>query len=67
MYEYLLKIGVPMFIVLAKIDRLNTSATQKSVNHTRDIIPGQPIFTTSSKKNIGIKELFKALGDELEK
>lgn len=67
MYEYLLKIGVPMFIVLAKIDRLNTSATQKSVNHTRDIMPGQPIFTTSSKKNIGIKELFKALGDELEK
>ena len=67
MYEYLLKIGVPMFIVLSKTDRLNTSSIQKSVNYTRDIMPGQPIFTTSSKKNIGIKELFKALGDELEK
>ncbi len=67
MYEYLLEIGVPMFIVLSKVDRLNKSAIQKSANHTSSILAGQPIFTTSSKKNIGIKELFKALGEELEK
>jgi hypothetical protein len=41
-----------MFIVLSKVDRLNQSEIQKSVNHTQKIMVGQPIFTTSSKKNI---------------
>ncbi len=65
MYEYLLEIGIPMFIVLSKVDRLNASETQKSVNHTQKTLPWQPIFTTSSKKNIGIEELWRELGKEL--
>lgn len=67
MYEYLLTIGVPMFVVLSKVDRLNKSETQKSVNHTQQQMPGQPIFTVSSKKNVWIDELWKALSAELTK
>lgn len=65
MYEYLLEIWVPMFVVLSKTDRLNKSEIQKSINYTKQTLPGQPIFTVSSKKNIGIKELFKELWEEL--
>lgn len=65
MYEYLLKIWVPMFIVLSKIDRLNASETQKSINHTQALMSGQPIFTVSSKKNVWIDQLWKGLSEEL--
>jgi hypothetical protein len=35
------------------------------VNHTQKIMVGQPIFTTSSKKNIWIQELWRELWAEL--
>jgi len=66
MYEYLLELGVPMFIVLSKIDRLNNSDIQKSLNHTKSILVWQPIFPVSSKKWNGIQDLWRELGYALE-
>ena len=66
MYEYLLELGIPMFIALSKIDRLNTSEVQKSLNHTKSILVWQPIFPVSSKKWNGIQDLWRELGYALE-
>lgn len=67
MYEYLQGLWVPMFAILSKVDRLNKTEIQKSTQHTQNLLPWVPIFTTSSKKNIGISELWRALWDELQK
>ncbi|MDQ7009967.1 MAG: ribosome biogenesis GTP-binding protein YihA/YsxC [Candidatus Gracilibacteria bacterium] len=66
MYEYLLELGVPMFIALAKIDRLNTSEMMKSKNHTENLLLGQEVFPVSSKKRNGIADLWRELGYALE-
>ena len=67
MYEYLLELWVPMFIVSSKIDRLNKQEINKSLNHTAKVLVWQPIFAVSSKKNQWIKELWKELWEELSK
>jgi len=66
MYEYLLELWVPMFIALSKIDRLNNSEVQKSLNHTKNILVWQPIFPVSSKKWNWIQDLWRELGYALE-
>lgn len=66
MYEYLLELGIPMFIVLSKIDRLNKSEIQKSKNYTEKILVWQPVFPVSSKKGIWISDLWRELGFALE-
>jgi len=67
MYEYLLELWVPMFIVSSKIDRLNKQEINKSLNHTAKILVWQPIFAVSSKKNQWIKELWRELWEEVSK
>ena len=67
MYEYLLELWVPMFIVSSKIDRLNKQEINKSLNHTAKILVWQPIFPVSSKKNLWIKELWRELWEEVSK
>lgn len=65
MYEYLQDLEVPMYIVLSKTDRLNASEIQKSINHTKWLMPWHKIFTLSSRKNVWIKELWKELSNGL--
>ena len=67
MYEYLLELWVPMFIVSSKIDRLNKQEINKSLNHTAKVLVWQPIFAVSSKKNQWIKELWRELWEEVSK
>ncbi len=67
MHDYLIKLWVPMFVVLSKVDRLNRSEIDKSIVHTQSLMPGQTIFTLSSKKNIGIKELYREIWEVLMK
>ena len=66
MYEYLLELWIPMFIVLSKIDKLNKSDIQKSKNHTESLLVWQPVFPVSSKKWDWIKDLWRELGYALE-
>jgi len=66
MYEYLLELWVPMFIALAKIDRLNQSEIMKSKSHTESILVWQEVFPVSSKKWNWIADLWRELGYALE-
>jgi len=66
MYEYLLELGIPMFIALSKIDRLNTSEMMKSKNHTESIMVWQEVFPVSSKKWNWIADLWRELWYALE-
>lgn len=66
MYNYLLELWVPMFVVLSKTDRLNKSEIQKSKNHTEKVLFWQEVFPVSSKKWIWIKELWRELWFALE-
>jgi len=67
MYEYLLELWVPMFIVASKIDRLNSQELNKSLSHTSRLLVWQKIFAVSSKKNQWIKELWRELREEVSK
>lgn len=66
MYEYLLELGVPMFIALSKIDKLNTSEMMKSRNYTQNILKWQEVFPVSSKKWNWIQDLWRELWYALE-
>ena len=65
-YKYVLELGIPIVIVLSKVDRLNKSEIAKSKTLASEIFFGQDIFPISSIKNIWIRELEKYLGDDLE-
>jgi GTP-binding protein EngB required for normal cell division len=61
MFKFLGEFGIPLIIVLNKIDRLSNNEINKSVSYTQQIFFGQKIMTVSAKNNIGIEELKKEL------
>lgn len=66
MYKFILDLGIPVAIVLSKVDRLSKNEIHKSKTLASEIFFWQDIFPISSTKNIGIRELEKYLGDALE-
>lgn len=66
MYKFILDLGIPVVIVLSKIDRLSKNEIHKSKILASEIFFWQDIFPVSSMKNIWIRELEKYLWDALE-
>ena len=65
MYEYILNLGLPIWIILSKVDRLSNSDLSKSFSHSKDQFFGQNIFSISSMKNTWFKELFADIREAL--
>ncbi|MDD3793827.1 MAG: ribosome biogenesis GTP-binding protein YihA/YsxC [Candidatus Gracilibacteria bacterium] len=65
MYEYILKLELPVTIVLSKIDKLSNSEISKSVAHASEMFFGQTIIPISSTKKISINELCKLISKQL--
>ena len=59
MFHYIQELGLPIVIVLSKIDRLSKSEVQKSLSVTQQHFFGQQILPISSQKNTWIHELEK--------
>jgi len=66
MYKFILDLGIPVAIVLSKVDRLSKNEIHKSKMLASETFFWQDIFPISSTKNIWIRELEKYLGDALE-
>jgi len=66
MYKFILDLGIPVAIVLSKVDRLSKNEIHKSKTLVSEVFFWQDIFPVSSTKNIWIRELEKYLGDVLE-
>lgn len=65
MYEFILKLELPVTIVLSKIDKLSNSEISKSVSHASEMFFWQNIVPVSSTKRIGINELCKIISKSL--
>lgn len=65
MYKYLLELGLPITIVLSKVDKLGKSEISKSSMHAANEFFGQEIIPVSSMKKIGIDTLKKSLTQAL--
>ncbi len=65
-YKYILELGIPIVVVLSKVDRLSKNEIAKSKALASEVFYWQDIFPVSSTKNIWIRELEKYLGEDLE-
>jgi GTP-binding protein EngB required for normal cell division len=65
MFGYIQDLGLPMTIVLSKIDRLSKSEADKSLAATQKAFFGQQVIGVSSTKHIGLDPLFKILREAL--
>jgi GTP-binding protein len=65
MYDYILKLGLPLIIVLAKIDKLWNSEVKKSLNYAEKVFFGQEIIPVSSTKKTWIEDLNKNISKAL--
>jgi GTP-binding protein EngB required for normal cell division len=65
MFEYILNLGLPLTIVLSKIDKLWNAEIKKSLDYTKKVFFGQEIIWVSSIKKTWIKELCKSLKEAL--
>ena len=61
MYEYLVKLELPVLVVLSKVDRLSKSELLKSMVYAEKIFFWQDIIAISSKKSTNITQLQKYL------
>ena len=52
MYEFLLELGMPITIILSKIDKLSKSEANKSIEFAKQAFFGQQIFPVSSQKKL---------------
>jgi GTP-binding protein len=60
-FEYILNLGLPLTIVLSKVDKLGNAEIKKSLDYAKKVFFWQEIIPVSSKKNIWIKELCKSI------
>ncbi len=67
MYEYILKLELPVCIVITKVDRLWNSWTKQSLIHSEKEFFWQKVFAVSASKMEWIKELTKFLFDKFGK
>jgi GTP-binding protein len=65
MFLYVQKLGIPINIVLSKIDKLWKSEVAKAKSHIEKEFFGQKVFAVSSLKKVWISELFNDLSDSL--
>lgn len=65
MHHYVTDLGLPMTVVLSKIDKIGTNDAQKSKMHTQEIFFGARILPVSAAKWDGIEELSKIIGEAL--
>ncbi|MDC0506086.1 ribosome biogenesis GTP-binding protein YihA/YsxC [Candidatus Gracilibacteria bacterium] len=65
MFGYIQEMGLPVTIVLSKIDRLSKGEVDKSLAATRKQFFGQQVVAVSSTKNKGIDELGKIFREAL--
>ncbi|MDD2871086.1 MAG: ribosome biogenesis GTP-binding protein YihA/YsxC [Candidatus Gracilibacteria bacterium] len=65
MYKYILELGLPVTIVLSKIDKIGKSEYGKSLEHTKHHFFGQEVIGVSSTKNIGVKQLSTIIKNSL--
>jgi len=65
MYNYITELGLPMSIILSKIDRLSKNEVSKSVMHAEKIFFWARILPVSSSKLDGIDKLRNILGEAL--
>lgn len=61
MYKYILGLGLPITIILSKIDKLGNSELEKSLEYARKIFFWQEIIGVSSTKKNWIKELVTSI------
>ncbi len=61
MYKYIFELGLPLTIVLSKIDKLGKSESAKSLSHAKETFFWQEIILVSNTKKIGIRELEKSI------
>lgn len=67
MYNYISDLGLPVTVVLSKVDRLSNNDIWKSKAHCQKTFFGARIVPISSQKLTGIDELRKILWEELTK
>lgn len=65
MYRYVTDLGLPMTVVMSKIDKIGKTDAQKSKAHTQEIFFGARVVSVSAAKGDGIEELSKILGEAL--
>ena len=65
MYHYVTDLGLPMTVVLSKIDKIGKNDAQKSKLHTQEIFFGARVIPVSAAKGSGIEELSKIISDAL--
>lgn len=65
MYNYITGFGLPLSIVLSKIDRLGKNDSNRSVVHTEKIFFGARVIAVSSSKMTWIDTLRNILGEAL--
>jgi GTP-binding protein len=61
MYQYLLKMEIPVVIILSKIDRISASELDKSTKLTQKSFFWQDIISVSASKKTRLRELEKFL------
>ena len=65
MYKYLLEMGLPLCVVLSKIDRLKTNEINKTLISVKNDFFWQDILCLSSTKKVWIRELSSYLKSSL--
>lgn len=65
MYKYILDLGLPVTIVLSKVDKIWKSEAGKSKIHAAEQFFWQEIIAVSNTKKIGLKELSKSIKKSL--
>ena len=65
MYEYILKLELPVLIVLSKTDKISSNDLSKTISATKEAFFGQEIIPVSSTKRDWIEELKKNIKKEL--
>ena len=66
MYKYILELGMPVSIILSKIDKLSKNDVPKSKVLAAQVFFWQNIYPISSLRKIGIKELFADIREALD-
>ncbi|MCH8518905.1 ribosome biogenesis GTP-binding protein YihA/YsxC [Candidatus Gracilibacteria bacterium] len=65
MYDYIQSLGLPVTLVLSKIDRLKKNDIIKTKTHCEEMFFGARVIPISAHKDIGVKDLQKILGEVL--
>lgn len=63
MYDYIQSLGLPLTLMLSKIDRLGKNDIAKTKAHSEEMFFWARVIPVSSHKDIGVKDLQKVLSE----